>query len=137
MQCPKCGSDQVINDQCLKCGIVVSKFAAQTSTVSFVAPPAETSSTGYRIPQATVDHRTRLKKTKLQTQIIGIVMVLALIGSVYGAYRFLTHRAAAVSSLFKNQKLNYAMRFPETGSKWNHYSEGDPGTGIFKGAEDA
>ena len=29
-KCPKCGSEQILNDQCLKCGIIVSRYRASS-----------------------------------------------------------------------------------------------------------
>ena len=58
--CPKCGSDKVTNDQCLKCGIVISKFLqiSQNSAepVSYVAASQAHKEYSYTISKDHIDY---------------------------------------------------------------------------------
>jgi hypothetical protein len=120
--CPKCGSDQVANDQCFKCGIVISKFldASQTSQpVSFVATSHSHKEYSYSVSKAHVEYQERRVKDKWQRFFlgIGILVILGLI--VFGTWHFLTERASEYSGTYKNGKLIYGLWFPP-GPKWFH-----------------
>lgn len=120
--CPKCGSNQVLNDQCLKCGIVVSKFTKTSQPVSFVAPTSRQSykEHSYSISKETLEYEQVRKKQKLHTTLVGIGIVTALALIAFIVWHFLTHQASVYSGTYKNGHLIYGMYFPDTGSKWYH-----------------
>jgi len=120
--CPKCGSNQVLNDQCLKCGIVVSKFTKSSQPVSFVAPTSRQSykEHSYSISKETLEYEQVRKKQKFHTTLIGAGIVVGLALIAFIIWHFLTHQASAYSGTYKNGHLIYGMYFPETGSKWYH-----------------
>ena len=151
-QCPKCGSDQVLNDQCLKCGIVVSRYRSAgssggaptgstgaTAPVSFVAAPSpnQLPDPGYTIP-ASVIEREQLQKKRLQQKIIvtaGIVILLLIAGNLL--YKFFILRASHYAGLYKNGTMLFSLKFPQADSEWYHYPEGRPDSPLYKGAKDA
>jgi transcription initiation factor TFIIIB Brf1 subunit/transcription initiation factor TFIIB len=119
--CPKCGSDQVLNDQCLKCGIVISKFQKASQPVSFVAPSRQSHKEhSYTISKETLQYEQIRKKQKLQTLMIGIgiLAVLALIAAII--WHFLSNTASVYSGVYKNSTVLYGIFFPDSGAKWYH-----------------
>lgn len=119
--CPKCGSDQVLNDQCLKCGIVISKYTKSSQPVSFVAPSRQSHKEhSYTISKETLEYEQVRKKQKFQTLLIGIGIVVALVLIVFIIWNFLSNRATAYSGVYKNPSVLYGMYFPGNGAKWYH-----------------
>jgi hypothetical protein len=119
--CPKCGSDQVLSDQCLNCGIVISKFQKGAQPVSFVAPSRHSHKEhSYTISKETLQYEEIRKKQKLQTIMIGagIVAVLVLIGAII--WHFLSNQASVYSGVYKNPAVLYGMFFHDGGAKWYH-----------------
>ena len=153
MQCPKCGSDQVLEDQCLKCGIVVSRYRAAASgggsstgttaggtrPVSFVAAPApdQLPAAGYTIPASVIERNAALRKRKQQQMLVtaGIVIVLLVVGNLL--YQFFHLRASHYAGLYKNGEMLFSLKFPEPESRWYHYPAGEPDTPLYKGVLDA
>lgn len=118
--CPKCGSDQILNDQCLKCGIVISKFAKASQPVSFVAPSRQSHKEhSYTISRETLQYEEVRKKQKLQSLLIGagIIAGVVLIGFII--WQFLSNQASAYSGMYRNPTVLYGIFFPDTG-KWFH-----------------
>jgi hypothetical protein len=119
--CPKCGSDQVLNDQCLKCGIVVSKFHKASQPVSFVAPSRHSHKEhSYTISKETLQYEEVRKKLKLQSLMIGIGIVAVLALIVFIIWHFLSNQASVFSGVYRNPSVLYGIFFPEGGAKWYH-----------------
>jgi hypothetical protein len=119
--CPKCGSDQVLNDQCLKCGIVISKFAKRSQPVSFVAPSRQSHKEhSYTISKETLQYEEVRKRQKLQTLMVGVGIVAALVLIVFIIWHFLSTQASVYSGVYKNPSILYGMYFPDSGAKWYH-----------------
>lgn len=121
LNCPKCGSDQVLNDQCFKCGIVISKFQKASQPVSFVAPSRHSHKEhSYTISKETIQYQEVRKKQKLQTLMIGggIVVILGLIALI--VWHYLSNVASVYSGVYKNPAVLYGMFFPDGGAKWYH-----------------
>lgn len=145
IKCPKCGSDQVLSGQCLKCGIVVAKFQRPTgesipgAPLSFVAPQTDHQAIGssYTIPTDAIKHQKRLMKSKIQTSLLGIAILLIIVAACFGIYRFFRFRASAFSGLYNNRSLLFAMRFPDHNSEWHHYYKDQLDRRMFDGANDA
>ena len=142
--CPKCGSNQVLNDQCLKCGIIVSKFRANApaagSPVSFVANTAEPRKPqeySYTLPESVIAHEAVRKKTKLHTRLIGLSIIAILVIGGYTTYSLLRQRAARTVGDYKNLKVHYSIKFPQPKSEWFHYADGEADLAILKDAQDA
>src|SRR5580765_6803167 len=97
--CPKCGSDQVLNDQCLKCGIVLSRYhkpgQPSSAPVSFVAT-TEDKPVGYSIPAAI------LEKQKLRSALVTVLVLCLVLLAGYSGYRFFLRRAAHYSGTYRN-----------------------------------
>jgi len=147
-RCPKCGSDQILNDECLKCGVLVSRAHVTTSTsmkpISYVAPEtgpipeAQNVSTSAwrpafqdRVASVTVKE----KKNQLETKIFWAIILVLAVGGFYQIYRFLVHRASAYGGYYRNEIYYFGMRFPDQG--WNHFQAGDLNQKEFKDAHDA
>lgn len=137
--CPKCGSDQILNDQCVKCGIVISKYhASSAAPVSFVAAPRQTElpQPGYSIPASVIEHQKARRKSKQITRAIGAVILLAVVGFGYMTYRFLVHRAAHYSGMYKNGEMLFLLRLPQKDSMWYHYLDGEADSPLYKDMKD-
>jgi hypothetical protein len=149
-RCPKCGSDQVLNDECLKCGVLVSKAHITTSTnikpISYVPP--ETTGPVAEQPQTAPfpawrppvqDHVISMpvkdKKGVMERRLLLLVIVLLLIGGGYQLYKFLMHKASAYGGYYRNDVYYFTMNLPEKG--WSHYRPRDLKTREFKDAHDA
>lgn len=148
LRCPKCGSDQVVNDECLKCGVLVSKAHTTTSTgmkpISYV-PPETTGSipeqpTGphpaWRPPvqDTVVSIPVRPKKRRKETVVWLIVFAIAVAGG-YQLYRYLKHKASAYSGYYRNNVYYFTVTLPKNG--WSHFQTGDLRSREFKDAHDA
>jgi hypothetical protein len=120
--CPKCGSDQILNDQCLKCGIVVSKFNKESQPVSFVAPSRQSyKEHSYTISKETLQYEEVRKKQKLQTLMVGAGIIAGLVLIVFIIWHFLSNQASVYSGVYKNPTVLYGMYFPDSGGqKWYH-----------------
>jgi hypothetical protein len=120
--CPKCGADQVMNDQCLKCGIIVSKFllVTQTSAVSFVASPTSHKEYSYTISKDHINYEERRSKDKQQRILVGLGILAVLALTVFFIWQLISHRASEFSGSYKNGELIYGMHFPTVGQKWYH-----------------
>jgi hypothetical protein len=119
--CPKCGSDQVLNDQCLKCGIVISKFAKSSQPVSFVAPSRHSyKEHSYTISNETLQYEQVRKKQKLQTVMVGVGILAALVLIVLFIWHLIANQTTTFSGMYKNPTILYGMYFPDTGQKWYH-----------------
>ena len=137
--CPKCGSDQILNDQCVKCGIVISKYRAPgAEPVSFVAAPRQTDlpAPGYSIPAAVIEQQKARAKSKQITRAITVAILLVIVGFTTMTYRFLTHRASHYSGLYKNGKMLFVLKLPQKDSKWYHFQEGESDSPLYKDTMD-
>ncbi len=148
-RCPKCGSDQILNDECLKCGVLVSKAHITTSTnikpISYVAP--ETTGAVPETPSAqipawrppvqdrVISMPVKDKKGALERKLVLLIITILLIGGGYQLYRFLMHKAAAYSGYYRNDIYYFTVNLPEKG--WSHYRAGDLKSREFKDAHDA
>jgi hypothetical protein len=148
-RCPKCGSDQILNDECLNCGVLVSKAHITTSTtmkpISYVAPETtgavpeaqNTAQTGWRPApyQPIASIPLEPKKGQLERKLVSLVIILLLIGGGYQLYRFLMHKASAYSGYYRNNVYYFTVTLPDHG--WSHYQPGDLKVKEFKDAHDA
>ena len=149
IRCPKCGSDQILNDECLKCGVLVSRAHGTTSTnikpISYVAPEVtgavpETPSAPNPVWRPQVQDRIvsmPVKSTKgaFERKLVLLIITLVLIGGGYRLYRFLMHKASAYSGYYKNNIYHFVVYLPEKG--WSHYQGGELKKREFKDAHDA
>jgi hypothetical protein len=149
MRCPKCGSDQVLNDECLKCGVLVSKAHSTTSTsmkpISYVAPETtapnpeqkDISAPVWRPPaqDRVVSIPIKPKKGVLERNLLNIVILILLVGGGYQLYTFIKNRASAYSGYYRNNIYYFGVTLPEKG--WSHYQGGDIKKKEFKDAHDA
>ena len=155
--CPKCGSSQIANDQCGKCGIVISKHRADQSSsailtsgsISFVAPAASvapaqsagpSSAEAYSwkplsIQETSAAYLKAKKRSTLHRNILMLIVALAVSAIGYGTYRLLLLKASRFSGYYWNSRLRFALTFPEKG--WSHYPKHQMGSLLFKEAEDA
>ncbi|HSP06711.1 MAG TPA: hypothetical protein VLR94_06005 [Acidobacteriota bacterium] len=142
-KCPKCGSDQILNDQCLKCGIVVSRYrasgpAAGASPVSFVAAPTQNQQpSGSTIPASVLERQQVRRRSSQKTMLVTAAVVGVLFMAGYFAYRFFLLNASHYSGLYKNGKLLFSLKFPESDSQWYHYQPGEPDSALYRGVADA
>lgn len=148
-RCPKCGSDQILNDECLKCGVLVSKAHITTSTgmkpISYVPPettgpvPEQHSAPipAWRPPiqDRVVSMPVKSKKGVLERRLVLLIIVVLLIGGGYQLYKFLMHKASAYSGYYRNNIYYFVVNIPE--KNWSHYRPGDLKRREFKDAHDA
>ena len=148
-RCPKCGSDQILNDECLKCGVLVSRAHITTSTsmkpISYVAPeitgpvPETQNIPGpsWRPPvqERIVSVPVREKKNELEKKIFWAVFLVLVLGGSYQIYRTLIHRASAYGGYYRNNVYYFAMKLPDSG--WSHYQADELKALEFKDAKDA
>lgn len=148
LRCPKCGSDQVVNDECLKCGILVSKAHITTSTgmkpVSYVAPETTGAvpeqpgapSPSWRPPvqDHIVSIPVRPKRRGLE-MFIWLLIFLAVAGGSFQLYRYLKHKASSYSGYYRNDVYYFTVTMPDRG--WSHFQSGDLKAREFKDAHDA
>ena len=148
IRCPKCGSDQILNDECLKCGVLVSRAHLTTSTsmkpISYVAqetgpvPEAQNVTTpGWRpmMPDRVASLTVKEKKNRLETKIFWAIILVLAVGGFYQVYRFLVHRASAYGGFYRNDIYYFAFKLPEHG--WSHFQASDLKQKEFKDAHDA
>jgi hypothetical protein len=148
-RCPKCGSDQILNDECLKCGVLVSRAHVTTSTsmkpISYVAPETtgavpeaqNVSTSGWRpaFQDRVASVTVKEKKNQLETKIFWAIVLVLAAGGFYQLYRFLVHRASAYGGYYRNDIYYFGMRLPDKG--WSHFQPGDLKQKEFKDAHDA
>lgn len=154
--CPKCGSGQIANDQCMKCGIVISKHRTDQSSsailtsgsISFVAPaasvtpaqPAASPSDAYswKAPSvadtAAAYHQAR-KRSAAQRNVFALGLLVGVLVIGYGAFHFFMQKASAFSGYYWNTRLRFSLSFPEKG--WSHYRDSQMGSVPMKEVEDA
>lgn len=148
IRCPKCGSDQVLNDECLKCGVLVSRAHITTSTsikpISYVAPETSPGAVSKNTPAAgwrptPQDHLASVylpeKKNKLESKIFWAIFLVLIVGGAYQGYRVLIHKASSYGGYYRNEIYYFGMRLPEKG--WSHFLPGDLKQKEFKDAHDA
>ena len=148
-RCPKCGSDQVLNDECLKCGVLVSKAHSTTSTsmkpISYVAADTtapnpeqrDISAPIWRPPaqERVVSIPVQPKKGWIEKNLLNLVILIVLIGGGYQVYTFIKNRASAYSGFYRNNIYYFGLTLPKKG--WSHYQGGDIKKKEFKDAHDA
>ena len=146
-RCPKCGSDQIVNDECLKCGVLVSKAHTTTSTslkpISYVPP--ETTGPITDQPSAPapawrppVDHIASIPvqpHSRTKERIVWLIILVVFAFGGYKLYQYLKHKASAYGGYYRNDVHYFTITLPETG--WSHYQSGDLKTREFKDAHDA
>lgn len=117
--CPRCGSNQVSNDECLQCGVIISRFLEPL-------PPPRYTMTGSPIRnamEAAQEHHRRMRRARMQTRLIGLGMLLALMLVGYATYRTIKKGTAPYIGPYKNVEHVFGLGFAKEG--WNHYSAGD------------
>jgi hypothetical protein len=129
--CPKCGSIQILNDECLGCGLLLSKFQSISQTkdgasgISYVAPAQP----------GRINIVLATPKTDNRSKIILAIILVCLSSAGYYAYNLLLRQASAYGGYYKNGEKLFALNFPEKG--WNHYYSPDLKQPEFKDASDA
>lgn len=147
-RCPKCGSDQVLNDECLKCGVMVSKAHSTTSTsmkpISYVPQDAtvpnpeqkDISAPVWRPAQERIVSITvPPKKSKIQQNLVKLLIMIFLVGGGYQLYTFIKNKASAYGGYYRNNVYYFGVTIPEKG--WSHYQSSDIKKKEFKDAHDA
>jgi hypothetical protein len=127
LRCPKCNSDNVLNDQCLKCGIVVSKYMKQMEEMEEIPPIAPPK---YAVPLSPIGavmkdagaYRDAHVKQKTQAKIIALVFLLLIAGVAFLSYRYIKQRASAFGGIYRLPN-SYGIRLPDQG--WSHYAGSD------------
>ncbi|HET6268049.1 MAG TPA: hypothetical protein VFG11_10065 [Acidobacteriota bacterium] len=127
LKCPKCDSENVLNDQCLKCGIVVSKYMKQMEEMEEIPPIAPPkyavplSPIGAAMKDAGAYHESQAKQNR-QARIILLIVFLLLVGIAFLGYRYVKQRASAFGGIYRRPDA-YGMHLPDQG--WSHYAAGD------------
>jgi hypothetical protein len=148
-RCPQCGSDQILNDECLKCGVLISKAHITTSAgikpISYVPPETTapvpeqkgTSGPAWRPPvqDRIVSIPVKSRKKEIERKIVLIIITILLIAGGYQLYRFLKHKASAYGGYYRNNVYYFTLKLPDEG--WSHYQTGDMQSREFKDAHDA
>jgi hypothetical protein len=148
-RCPKCGSDQIVNDECLKCGVLVSKAHINTSTslkpISYVAPettgqieasrPSTEGPSWRPMQDRIVSVPVKEKKNRIEKNIFLALLIVLLIGGGYQGYKYLVHRASAYKGYYRNDVFFFTLEMPDTG--WSHYQSAELKKREFKDAHDA
>ncbi len=146
-RCPKCGSDQILNDECLKCGVLVSKAHVTTTTsikpISYVAPetaPVPEAEGMAKAWQAQTTSRiasipVREKKVQYEKKILILVVIVLVAGLLFQGYRMLVHKASAYGGYYRNEIYIFTMKLPDYG--WSHYQTGHLKKQELKEAHDA
>jgi len=154
--CPKCGSTQIANDQCLNCGIVISKHRSDQSSsailtsgsISFVAPaasvtPAQPSASpsdaySWKPPSAgdtAAAYHHAMKRSAIQRNILAFTVLIVVLAVGYGTFRFFMQKASSFSGYYWNNRLHFSLDFPEKG--WSHYRDSQIGSVPMKEVKDA
>ena len=136
-KCPKCGSDRILNGQCLSCGIVVSKYdpSRATAPVSFVAAQMKQAPKNLSVGETAARYVELQKKSRRNVRIVLTLVVCGLILGGYLTYRVLARQAAAVQGFYKDGENLYLLQFPSNG--WFRYGKGDLKTLPLKDPLDA
>lgn len=121
MQCPKCRSDQVLNDECLKCGVVISKYLKthDPQDVPF-ASPTSSARMSVVIPEGvTNSYQLARRRSSRHTMIITAVILITVFGGGYSIYKHFKQQAAAYSGFYRQGHLSFTIKFPKEG--WYHH----------------
>ena len=154
--CPKCGSNQIANDQCMKCGIVISKhrseqsssgiltsgsisFVAPTSSVTPVQPAASPSGAdAWKTPStgatAAAYHQAQ-KRSAVQRNILALSLLIGVLAIGYASFRFFLQQASTFSGYYWNTRLRFSLEFPQKG--WCHYRDSQMESLPIKEVKDA
>jgi hypothetical protein len=136
--CPKCGSNRILNDECLACGIIISKFERAeknaSSPVSFVAPTLRSPSLA--APGISDNqYKIALQKNKMYTRIFVCGFALLLAGATFFGFRHFRKTTSSYGGLYKNDRQIFALRFPDQG--WSHYYSNELDSLPLKSPQDA
>jgi len=151
--CPKCGSTEIFNNECLKCGVLISKVRSSAPSVettsqvsiSFVSPgsvtqPPTAAGSGAVLQPVTPaksasGFAVALKRSQTQTNLIGAVVLLLLIGGGYVAYQHFVAEASYYNGFYWNMHHRFALNFPE--KVWRHMEKREEVSAIgYKDAID-
>lgn len=146
--CPKCGSTQILQDECLSCGVILSKIRSASDTSSApisyvvptdqVSPKNDTSAKGAQwTPAGRVEADSRMQVRKSDPalrKLIWAVVFILLVGGAYQLYRMVMHRAAAYTGYYRNGQYLFSLYMPEEG--WFHFTPTELGATEFKDASD-
>jgi hypothetical protein len=136
--CPKCGSNRILNDECLGCGIIISKFQRAeknaSSPVSFVAPTLSSHPSG---ASGITDNQYKiaLQKNKMYTRIFVCVAALILAGAAFLGFQHFRKTTSSYGGLYRNDRQIFNLRFPEQG--WSHYYSNELDSLPLKSPQDA
>ncbi len=153
--CPKCGSGQIENDQCMKCGIVISKHRTDQSSaailtsgsISFVAPaasvtPAQPAASpgayswkAPSVPETAAAYHQARKRSALQRNVLALGLLLGVLVIGYWVFHFFMQKASTFSGYYWNSRLRFSLTFPEKG--WSHYPNSQMGSVPMKEVRDA
>lgn len=132
--CPRCGSDKIFNDECLKCGVIISRFMLPGEAPSPQDYPVIGSPIRSAIENAEEHHR-RMRQSRMQTRLISTGLLLLIFLGGLAVYRTIKKGAAAYTGPYKNSEHVFGLAFAETG--WSHYSQGDLNDFGIGGVADA
>jgi hypothetical protein len=136
--CPKCGSNQILNDECLKCGIIISKFLkpapVSNAPLSFVAPAASQLPAGVALPEDN-QYKKALEQNKRTTRIFIGTMVVALVIVSLIIFYYFRKTTSTYGGLYRNDKVLFVLRLPEKG--WSHYFSNELDSLLLTGSQDA
>lgn len=136
--CPKCGSNRILNDECLGCGIIISKFQRAeknaSSPVSFVAPTLPSHPAGASVITDN-QYKIALQKNKMYTRIFVCVAAFIIALAVFLGFRHFRIKTSSYGGLYRNDRQIFNLRFPEQG--WSHYYSNELDSLPLKSPQDA
>ena len=154
--CPKCGSDQILNDECLKCGVLVSRVRSRGSSsdldssgpiqpISFVAPsraapanPAASSPPPARSLSSVLreaGYSRPREKNNFRANVIWTVILLVFVGGGYQIYKYFVRQASVYRGYYWNSTQRFSLNLPQDG--WSHYQAVELQSLDLKDAQDA
>jgi hypothetical protein len=136
--CPKCGSNRILNDECLGCGIIISKFQRAeknaSSPVSFVAPTLPSHPAGASVITDN-QYKIALQKNKMYTRIFVCVAALIVAGAAFFGFQHFRKSTSSYGGLYRNDRQIFNLRFPDQG--WSHYYSHELDSLPLKSPQDA
>jgi hypothetical protein len=146
-RCPKCGSDQIRNDECLKCGVLISRVPRRSNpsdplssgSISFVDPSRVSQPIAVPVPPAPsakkeIPTYQAAQKSNLQRNLVWGGILLLLLTAGYQVYRYFLHQASLYNGYYWNDRLRFSLIVPDSG--WSHYQSSDLQSLDFKDAKD-
>lgn len=109
-----------MNDECLKCGIIISRFGLSQPVPA--APRYTVTGSPIRsVLEDAAEHHRRMRRARMQTRLIGTSLLLVVLFGGFAIYRTLIRGAAAYVGAYKNVEHVFGLNFPNPG--WSHYSK--------------